>query len=135
MNAPHQEILYVDDSPDDRLFARLSYDRGSYPFRLTILDCAQSALAALEDRLESGMPLPTLLVTDHYMPVIDGPELLRLVRADPRLSGMELATCSGGDDLTDIRIATEAGARLQFGKPLDLDLCRDTLSEKIVSRS
>jgi CheY-like chemotaxis protein len=132
MNCPPEEIIYVDDSPDDRLFARLTFDRGDYPFVLTILDSAASALATLEQRIANGMPLPTLLITDHYMPVIDGPELLRILRADPRLVGLTLAICSGGDDPADVSAAADAGAQLQLGKPLDLDLCRKILSGSLV---
>ena len=122
------EILYVDDSPDDRLFARLDFERNDYPFALTVLESAHAALADLEDRLARGLALPVLLVADHYMPVTDGPDLLRLIRSNPKLATMDTAICSGSEDPADMRKAELAGARFVLGKPLDLDFCREMLA-------
>jgi CheY-like chemotaxis protein len=124
------EILYVDDSPDDRFFASLSFQRGRYAFELTIMETAAAALADMESRIALGLPLPSLLVADHYMPAIDGPELLRLFHADARLADVALAMCSGSDDPADTLLAKKAGARFLLDKPLDLDLCQDILDHR-----
>ena len=87
-----------------------------------------AAMLDMERRVARGEKLPRLLVADHYMPVMDGPELLRLVRANSRLSDVALAICSGGDDPADRKAASDAGAQLILAKPLDLDLCRNIVA-------
>lgn len=124
------EVFYVDDSPDDRLFAVHCHKKGSYRFLLTAFGTGFAAMLDMERRAARGERLPKLLVIDHYMPVMDGPELFRLVRADRRFSGIVLALCSGGDDPTDLQTARDAGAQLVLQKPLDLDLCQDILEGK-----
>lgn len=121
------EIFYVDDSPEDRLFAVHSHGKGGYSFRLTPFSTGFAAMLDMERRASRGEILPRLVVVDHYMPVLDGPEFFRLVRSDPRFAEILLALCSGGDDPSDLRAATEAGAQIVLPKPLDLDICRDIL--------
>ena len=130
MSETIEEVIYVDDSPDDRLFAEHLHKRGGYRFRLSLFDGGPAALRDLARRIEEGRPLPALLVADHYMPPIEGPELLRLIRADPAFAGIGLAICSGGDDPEDQRAAREAGASFLLEKPLDLDLCRQILDRR-----
>lgn len=121
------DVFYVDDSPDDRMFAMHCYNRGGYPFNLTAFSSGFAAMLDMERRAARGERLPRLLVVDHYMPVMDGPELFRLVRADHRFSEVVLALCSGGDDPSDLQIARDAGAQIVLPKPLDLDTCRGIL--------
>jgi CheY-like chemotaxis protein len=125
------EVFYVDDSPDDRLFAGHCHQRGNYPFKLFLFSTGFAAILDLERRVARAEPLPRLLIADHYMPVMDGLELLGLIRANTDLSEIMLAICSGGDDPSDVRAAKDAGARLLLPKPLDFDLCRDILAGKL----
>jgi len=125
------EIYYVDDSPDDRLFAEHRFQRGNYPFQLKLFSTGFAAILDMERRAARGEPLPRLLVVDHYMPVMDGPELLRLVRAHAGFADVMLAVCSGGDDPTDLQTAKDAGAQMALAKPLDLDLCRAILEGEL----
>jgi CheY-like chemotaxis protein len=124
MSEPANEIFYVDDSPDDRLFAEHMHRRGAAPFTLRLYSTGFSAILDLQRRAARQLKLPGLIVADHYMPVMDGPELLGLIRANPAFDGIALATCSGGDDLSERRAAAEAGAQFFLGKPLDLEQCR-----------
>jgi CheY-like chemotaxis protein len=121
------EVFYVDDSPDDRLFATHCHQRGGYSFPLVAYSTGFAVMLDIERRATRGEMLPRLLVADHYMPVMDGPELFRLVRADQRFSGIMLALCSGGDDPADWKAARDAGAQIVLQKPLDFDTCREIL--------
>lgn len=124
------EVFYVDDSPDDRLFASLCHTRGTFHFGLVMFSDGLSAIAEIERRSSGGQPLPGLLVVDHYMPGMDGPEVLRLIRANPALDAMVLAVCSGGTDPVDQQTAREAGAQAVLEKPLDLGRCVSLLGAR-----
>lgn len=122
------EVFYVDDSPDDRLFANHCHQRGNYQFQLKTFSTGFAAILDMERRIARGEKLPRLLIVDHYMPVMDGPEMLRLVRDNPRLAEVMLVVCSGGDDPVDLLAAKDAGAQVILTKPLDLDVCREILA-------
>lgn len=117
------EVFYVDDSPDDRLFAEHSFRKGNHAFALRMYSTGFAAILDMERRVARAERLPRLLVADHYMPVMDGPELLRLIRANASLTGVTLAICSGGDDPADQAAARDAGADIILAKPLDLERC------------
>ena len=123
------EVFYVDDSPDDRLFANYSFDKGGYPFLLRTFSTGFAAMLDMERRVARREKLPRLLVVDHYMPIMDGPEMLRLVRRNAALENVILAVCSGGDDPLDRQTATDAGAQVMLSKPLDLDICAAILRD------
>lgn len=129
------EILYVDDSPDDRLFAEHRFQRGGYSFRLKMFSTGFAAILDMERRVARGENLPRLVIVDHYMPVMDGPELLRLIRANASFADVRLAVCSGGDDPTDSQTAKDAGAQIVLEKPLDLELCRKILDSGLPERA
>jgi CheY-like chemotaxis protein len=122
------EVFYVDDSPDDRLFADHCHRKGEFPFELRMFSTGFAAILAMERRVARGEKLPRLLVADHYMPVMDGPELLGLIRANAGLSSVMLAICSGSDDPSDRQAAIDAGAQAMLAKPLDLDFCAQILA-------
>lgn len=122
------EVFYVDDSPDDRLFADHCHSKGEFPFELRMFSTGFAAILDMERRAARGEKLPRLLVADHYMPVMDGPELLGLIRANASLSSVMLAICSGGDDPLDRRAGRDAGAQAMLAKPLDLDRCAQILA-------
>jgi CheY-like chemotaxis protein len=67
--------------------------------------------------LESGEAHVQVIVTDLNMPVMDGFELIRRVRADQRLAGLPIVVVSGDTDpATPSRIAA-MGVNAFFPKP------------------
>jgi CheY-like chemotaxis protein len=71
-------VLVVDDEPDVRLVARVVL--GSAGHEVHDADSGEAALALLERG-----PVPDVILLDVRMPGIDGWEVLRRLRANPRL--------------------------------------------------
>jgi CheY-like chemotaxis protein len=88
-------VLIVDDDRDSRETARMILEEEGYK-----VDLASNGKAALE-RLRSG-PLPTLVLVDLMMPVMDGPAFLGELEASADLSTIPvvLMTASGPDPRT-----------------------------------
>ncbi|MGI8609261.1 MAG: response regulator [Candidatus Dormibacteria bacterium] len=97
-------ILIVDDEPDIRFIARMYFERAGYEVAE-----APNGAAALIAILE--MP-PDLLVTDMMMPMMNGAELIRRLRADPSTAGIPILAVTG-----DPSIAAEADKVLEKGVP------------------
>ncbi len=104
-------ILIVDDNATNRLI--LEEVLASWGARPTAVDGASAALEALRDAAGRGRPFVVALV-DGMMPDIDGLDLARRIRHDPRVAGVHvlLLTSAGGPEDTDICRALRIAASL-----------------------
>lgn len=84
-------ILVVDDEPDARYLLRYAFERAGY----VVSEAADgsAAIAAI------AVSAPNLVVTDMMMPVMDGVELIRRLREDPRTADIPILCVSGNYEL------------------------------------
>jgi CheY-like chemotaxis protein len=123
MSSFQHELFYVDDSSDDIFLLQYARKSARPEINITAYTIGQEALDMLERRLSCLQPLPSMVVADFYMPVMDGPDLVRQIRAQPELNGVMIAICSGSNDPRDRAVARSAGADIFLEKPLDLNHC------------
>jgi CheY-like chemotaxis protein len=83
--------LVVDDEPDQRFLLRRIFERAGHE----VTDAGDGAAAL---RAVADSP-PDLVVTDMMMPVMDGPELIRCLRAEPATAGIPILAASGDPHL------------------------------------
>jgi CheY-like chemotaxis protein len=104
-------ILFVDDDPILREFAmvNLASDRATVE---TAPDGA-AALAAIE------AAAPDILLLDLEMPELDGLEVLRRLKADPRHGALPVVVVAGREDIEAVDRAFAAGATSFVVKPLN----------------
>jgi two-component system sensor histidine kinase/response regulator len=74
---------------------------------------------------EAGLELarqqmPDLILSDIHMPGLDGQDLLRHIRADPKLSSKQVVLMTGRPDLVPLRKGMEQGADDFLVKPITL---------------
>jgi CheY-like chemotaxis protein len=86
-------ILVVDDEPDLRFILRRIFERAGHE----VADAGDGA-AALE--CVRGW-LPELVVTDMMMPMMNGQELIRRLRADPATAQIPILAVTGNGELAD----------------------------------
>jgi CheY-like chemotaxis protein len=84
-------ILVVDDEPDLRYLLRRSFERAGH--EVTDAGHGEAALAAIH------LSVPDLVVTDMMMPVMDGAELIRRLRADPATARIPILAATGDAQL------------------------------------
>ena len=96
---PPFRILVVDDEPDLRYILRRIFERAGHE-----VTAAGHGAAALDAALASP---PDLVVTDMMMPVMDGAELIRRLRADPSTARIPILAATG-----DVQLAGGADAVL-----------------------
>lgn len=111
------EILYVDDSEDDQLLAVEAVEATGRDNDLRIAGSAIEVWTTLLSRLESGSPLPRLLVVDLRMPQVDGHLLMDKLAEDPDLSRVPVVVLTTSADPIDIRTANSNGAYRYHEKP------------------
>jgi CheY-like chemotaxis protein len=84
-------ILVVDDEPDLRFILRRTFEKAGHE----VTDAGHGA-AALECVRGSR---PDLIVTDMMMPVMDGSELIRRLRADPATAQIPILAVTANGEL------------------------------------
>jgi CheY-like chemotaxis protein len=116
---PLPRVLLVEDAPFLRYaFGRLLRLNG---FEVLETTDGREALECVKDFQ------PDLVVTDLMMPVMDGVELIRRLRADPSTAELPiLAITADASELTERR-ARQAGAAEFLTKPIDLPALIDRL--------
>jgi CheY-like chemotaxis protein len=104
--------LLVEDAP----FLRYAFGRllRLHGFEVREATDGQQALDAL-DAFQ-----PQLVLTDLMMPVMDGVELIRRLRADPRTATLPIVAITADATESAERQARDAGAIDVITKPIDL---------------
>jgi len=108
----HGEILIVEDSLTQSLKLRHVLERHEYH----VLPVARDGNEALKSL---AIHRPTLVITDINMPEMDGYELCRRIKDDPKLNDLPVILLTSLSDPRDILRGLECGADNFIVKPYD----------------
>ena len=109
-------VLIVDDNHVNRRVLAELLER--WKMRPTITESGAAALRALEDASERGQPFSLVLV-DANMPDMDGFEVARKVRRNPRLAGATIMMLSSSGHYGETARCRELGIAYHLTKPVD----------------
>jgi CheY-like chemotaxis protein len=73
--------------------------------------------------------VPDIAILDIGLPGMDGYELARWIRKQPRLQRVRLIALSGYGQASDQKLALEAGFDLHLAKPVDPEVVLTTIQE------
>ena len=123
MVVPHRKLLVVDDMRMARLTLETLLVRMGQQVRS--VENGQSAFdAAMSDP-------PDILISDIGMPEMDGYELARKIRREPRLNNVVLVALTGYGQSADQDLAKEAGFDWHLTKPASFDDLREMLLREL----
>jgi DNA-binding response OmpR family regulator len=105
-------LLVVDDDPIQREFCSVYLTTPTV--EVEVADCAEAGLALLSRDKRYAAAL-----IDVDMPGMNGIEMVRAMRADPRLDDMPIMVITGREDMVSIDQAYEAGATAFMCKPVN----------------
>lgn len=115
------KILLVDDDFSDVELTRQILRKSRVPVQIQSVSNGETALAFL--RRENGhalAPRPDLILLDLDMPVMDGRELLRTVKADPSLKFIPVVVLTTFNVAEEIVSSYGLGANAYVNKPMDI---------------
>ena len=108
-------VLVVDDDPDKAYLLEFALQMAGYDVR--VASDGEQGLAAVE------LYQPDLVVADVMMPRVDGYELARRIRENPRTKFIPVILQTAGRyEPQDLRRGSEVGALGYITDPTDLDL-------------
>lgn len=110
MSAP--VVLVADDDP--LLQAILQHKLVQAGYRVRVVDNGRDALEAAREQ-------PALIVLDGMMPILDGFEALRRLKADPELAAIPVVMLTALKREEDIVSALKLGAADYLAKPFNPD--------------
>jgi CheY-like chemotaxis protein len=105
-------ILIVDDQPD--ISCALAMLLAHYGYEVSVADRGRDALRRMAERP------PHCVILDYNMPEMDGLEVLRLIRADPRYDRVHVILFTACDE-AGLRSAALAGGADAFVTKGSLD--------------
>lgn len=117
------DILLVEDNPVDAEFTLRALRKTNLAIRVAHV---KDGIEALEYMFGSGAhaqrrgrPPPRLALLDLNLPRLDGLELLRRLRGDPRVHGMAIVMFTSSHDARDIAESYRLGANSYVQKPTE----------------
>lgn len=116
-----RSLLFVEDDGDDVELALLGFRLQSFEPQVVVAKDGKEALDLLISDREASRPLPHAILTDIKMPRMDGLELLRRIKSEPRLREIPVGIFTSSDHEADRKEAMRLGAACYLMKPSDLD--------------
>jgi PAS domain S-box-containing protein len=121
LSGPSRRVLVVDDNQDAAESVALLLELWGHDVRITY--DGWSALAEAPDFL------PEFILLDIGLPGLDGYEVARRLRSDPRLDRTVLIAMTGYGQEQDRLLALEAGFSHHLVKPVDPAVLRELLAQ------
>lgn len=114
----NKPILLVDDNPDDVTFTLRAFKQNNISNEIVIAADGQQALEILLPENSARAFQPALVLLDLKLPKVDGLEVLRRIRADPRTRSLPIVVLTTSSEDADIASSYRLGANSFVRKPV-----------------
>jgi len=113
-------ILLVEDNPGDVRLTQEALDESGRPYRLSVAADGVKALEFLRQNGENRQNRPDIILLDWNLPRMDGKEVLREIKSDPRLRSIPVVVLTTSQAHADITRAYDLQANCFISKPVDV---------------
>jgi chemotaxis family two-component system response regulator Rcp1 len=110
-------LLLVEDNPADAKLLEFALQEGQAKYQLSLALDGQQAL----EYLQGEQNRPDLILLDLNLPRLNGHQVLRALKADPRLRAIPVVVLTSSRAPSDILEAYGQGASSYLAKPVSLD--------------
>lgn len=121
MNVGQIRILLADDDEDDRMMARDALETSLLTNPLDEVVDGIELIEHLDGLLESGAPLPGLILLDLNMPRMDGREALGKIKGNPALRHIPIVVLTTSKAEEDVYRTYDLGVNSFISKPISFD--------------
>ena len=133
MPITHRTILLVEDNPDDEALTLRALSRNNIGNEVIVVRDGQEAM----DWLDGAGPhagrdpadIPALILLDLKLPKIDGLEVLRRLRTNPRTALVPVVILTSSKEDRDRASGYQSGANSYVQKPVDFTAFVDAVRQ------
>jgi CheY-like chemotaxis protein len=111
-------ILLVEDNPDDEALTLRAFKKNNISNEVVVAHDGVEAVEILSGPGENHPP-PAIVLLDLKLPRMDGLEVLRRVRADPRTRLLPVVILTTSKEERDLINGYQLGANSYIRKPVD----------------
>ena len=133
MNPQKVDIILVEDNPHEAMLAIRSLKKHHLANNLIHLDDGEQAMNFIfsEGDYSSNInpPSPKLILLDINLPKINGLDILRRVKADPRTQKIPIVLLTSSREESDIMESYKLGANSYIVKPVDFNSFSQAIQE------
>jgi DNA-binding response OmpR family regulator len=115
---PAQMIVLVEDNPDDQTLTLRALRKQNVANEIVVLN---DGVEALEYLLDPEKVLPHLVLLDLKLPKLDGLQVLRRLRSEPRTQVLPVVVLTSSDEDRDVIEGYRLGANSYIRKPVDFN--------------
>jgi two-component system response regulator len=115
-------ILLVEDNPDDEALTLRAFQKNNIGNRIVVVRDGAEALDWLfktGGHADNQDPEPQIVLLDLKLPKVDGLEVLRVLRADPRTALLPVVIMTSSKEESDVLRGYELRANSYIRKPVD----------------
>ncbi len=115
------EVLMIEDSPTDALFAREAFDKGRIINNLVVIEDGGEAMSyLLKEGKHENVTTPDLIFLDLNLPGKNGHEILKEIKTQEKLRHIPVVILTTSDDEKDVLLAYRESAACFITKPVDM---------------
>lgn len=111
-------IVLIEDNPDDEALTLRALRKNAIANDVVVLRDGAEALAFL---IGPAAPSPHLVLLDLKLPKIDGLEVLRRLRQEPRTALLPIVVLTSSNEERDLVESYRLGANSYIRKPVDFE--------------
>jgi two-component system response regulator len=111
-------ILLVEDNPDDVELVKRAFDKSKLVNKMETVADGEAAVNYLYNVCDE---LPEVVLLDLKLPRLDGLEVLKRIRANPKTKLLPVVILTSSREERDLLSGYELGANSYIQKPLDFD--------------
>lgn len=122
------EILLVEDNPQDLQLTLRAFNKANLTNKIHV---ARDGEEALNFFFESAdiTPFPRLVLLDLKLPKIDGLEVLRRLKADPRTKNVPIVMLTSSSEQRDVIDSYHLGVNSYIVKPVNFEQLANAVRE------
>lgn len=115
------QILLVDDEPGDVELIRIALSEGRFLCNVQTAGNGVEAMTCMRQAANAGNGVPDLVLLDLNMPLMNGKEVLKAMKADEALSRIPVVVLTTSDVERDVLASYDLGAAGFVTKPLEME--------------
>ncbi|MEX2411801.1 MAG: response regulator [Candidatus Paceibacterota bacterium] len=114
-----KHILLVEDNPNDELLTKMALEKSMPEIEIDVARDGHEAIEYFFGQNNSDHPIPTLIILDLNIPMINGLEVLQRLRSETKTMTIPIVVLTSSKEEKDIQMSFKFGANSYILKPVD----------------